>query len=79
MSRIPLIPHSCFTCHWYGAFQGSSGCVECARPEGSPIHAQPEHGCAFWLREPGADDEGDDPERWRRMIDEAMGLPRLSG
>jgi hypothetical protein len=31
----------------------------CARPDLSRVQANPTNGCAFWEREPGADDEPD--------------------
>ncbi|HYS13438.1 MAG TPA: hypothetical protein VEN28_09020 [Burkholderiaceae bacterium] len=47
----------CFTCRY---FQGRYFCgyhVLCERPGGVPVVGTPQHGCAYWEREPGSDDE----------------------
>ena len=46
----------CMTCaHWQGERYG--GHVLCEHRGGVLVIGRPELGCAFWEREPGADDE----------------------
>ena len=59
---------SCFTCSGFGAYLPGAKAVFCARLR--YVRAQPEKGCASWIREPGSDDEGDDPRRWKAIMDE---------
>lgn len=45
----------CWHCaHWGGVTGGAHGL--CDRPSASRVTAMPERGCAFFSREPGADD-----------------------
>jgi hypothetical protein len=45
----------CYVCRWHGELL-FNGHVRCAAPDGRTMGI-PENGCAFWQREPGADDE----------------------
>lgn len=51
----------CWHCtHWGGwAWEGPAG--RCTRPNSAAVQAIPERGCAYWTREPGADDESGPP------------------
>lgn len=63
--------HSCYTCAGYGRRLGNA--VWCAKSK--YVNAAPLTGCAFWEREPGADDDGEPPikiETW----DEALARVR---
>jgi hypothetical protein len=48
-------PGGCFTCRHFG--ERVDVAVWCARPGGEHVRSQAERGCAFWEREPGADDD----------------------
>lgn len=50
-------PTPCWTCHYYAGLTAFGTAAFCTLPNGSKVVALPEHGCAFWEREPGADDE----------------------
>ena len=46
----------CYTCaHWQGQRYG--GHVVCEHRGGVQVIGRPELGCAYWEREPGADDD----------------------
>lgn len=47
----------CWHCQHYGGIDANGITGYCRRPGLSPVVAQPEHGCAYWTREPGADDD----------------------
>jgi hypothetical protein len=47
-------PGGCYACRWFG--HRVDVAVWCARPSGEHVRSQAERGCAFWEREPGADD-----------------------
>jgi hypothetical protein len=60
------LDHPCWHCRWWGGVD-SSGCHGlCDRPRISRVTAQPETGCAYYEREPGADDE---PTWWPIALD----------
>jgi hypothetical protein len=48
-------PGGCYTCRYFG--HRVEPAVWCAFPGGEHVRSQAERGCAFWKREPGADDE----------------------
>jgi hypothetical protein len=49
-------PRPCWWCrHWGGTYAGLHGL--CIRPGNPKVQATPATGCAFYEREPGADDE----------------------
>jgi hypothetical protein len=52
----PLSP--CWHCHFYGGLISDGAHARRAHARGS-IQAAPAHGCAYFEREPGADDEPD--------------------
>ena len=45
----------CYTCRYFG--ERLDPAVWCAKPAGEHVRSQAERGCAFWEREPGADDD----------------------
>ena len=45
----------CYTCRYFGERRDPA--VWCGKPGGEHVRSQAERGCAFWEREPGADDE----------------------
>src|SRR5437899_1716047 len=45
----------CYTCRWFG--HRVDVAVWCAKPGSEHVRSQAHRGCAFWEREPGADDE----------------------
>lgn len=51
-----IAPRQCWHCQYWGGWVAEIHC-RCTRPNGVPIMATPATGCAFWVREPGADDE----------------------
>jgi len=52
----PARSRGCWTCtHFHGNF--SSGHVLCERTKSPQVIGVPAMGCAFWMREIGADDE----------------------
>jgi len=52
----PARARGCLTCaHFHGQFYG--GHLLCERDIGRHVVGVPSMGCAFWEREPGADDE----------------------
>ena len=48
--------HPCWWCRWWAGIDGSGRHGLCDRPRASRVTALPEQGCAFYEREPGADD-----------------------
>jgi hypothetical protein len=52
----PSLP--CWHCHYFGGFVSDGAHARCGHATGS-VRAAPAHGCAFFEREPGADDEPD--------------------
>ena len=63
----PAIEHpgGCYTCAHFGHRVGAA--VWCARAGGEHVRSQAERGCAFWEREPGADDNLPIPSRARTV------------
>ncbi len=51
----------CWHCQSFGGLVYQGTAARCLRQGGTPIAAQPRYGCAFWVREPGADDEPGPP------------------
>lgn len=49
--------HPCWWCRWWAGVDTSDRHGLCDRPKLSRVQALPERGCAFYEREPGADDE----------------------
>lgn len=47
----------CWHCRWSGGLLYQIH-WKCLRPGGIPVVATPKTGCAFYEREPGADDDG---------------------
>jgi hypothetical protein len=56
----------CYTCRWFG--ERVDVAVWCAKPGGEHHRSQAERGCAFWEREPGADDDLPMPKPARAII-----------
>ena len=50
-------PRPCWWCQWYGGISPEGRHGLCDRPRACRVTALPERGCAFYEREPGADDE----------------------
>ncbi len=48
-------PGGCYVCRYFG--HRVDVAVWCALPGGGHVRSQAERGCAFWEREPGADDD----------------------
>jgi len=46
----------CWHCLWWDGATPSGNHGLCSRPRASRVTALPERGCAFYSREPGADD-----------------------
>lgn len=46
-------PGGCYTCRYFGERRDPA--VWCAKPGGEHVRSQADRGCAFWEREPGAD------------------------
>jgi hypothetical protein len=53
-------PAGCFTCRYFG--HRVDVAVWCCKPGCGHVRSQADRGCAFWEREPGADDELPKPE-----------------
>ncbi|MEY4713357.1 MAG: Burkholderia phage [Pseudomonadota bacterium] len=49
-------PRPCWHCQYWGGWVAEIH-SRCTRPNGVAVKAVPADGCAFWTREPGADDE----------------------
>jgi hypothetical protein len=47
-------PGGCYTSRYFGERRDPA--VWCAKPGGEHVRSQADRGCAFWQREPGADD-----------------------
>ena len=47
-------PGGCFTCRYFG--HRVDVAVWCGKPGHGHVRSQADRGCAFWEREPGADD-----------------------
>jgi hypothetical protein len=59
--------HPCWHCHYFGGFICEGTHCECTHARLCKVMADPQAGCAFWEREPGADDEAgpvQDRETW---------------
>lgn len=63
-------PRPCWQCQWFGYLMAENSHGQCQKPTNVPMITMPNDGCAFWQREPGADDGGqpaplhpDDPGR----------------
>lgn len=54
-------PRRCWHCTHFGGMIYSGAHARCLRPGVVPVVAQPANGCAFYCREPGADDEPGPP------------------
>jgi hypothetical protein len=67
----PDAHHSCYTCHHFGERLGHHAWCETYRY----VNAEPETGCVYWEREPGADDEGE-PEPECKLVDWARLMRR---
>jgi hypothetical protein len=59
-------PGGCYTCRWFG--ERVDVAVWCAKPGGAHHRSQTHLGCAFWEREPGADDDLPTPKSPRPCI-----------
>ena len=57
-------PGGCYTYAWFG--HRVDVAVWCGKPGQGHVRSQAERGCAFWKREPGADD--DLPVSWRPRV-----------
>jgi hypothetical protein len=58
MGFNPLLadPRPCWECAHFDGMAAQATAALCGRPAASRVTAVPERGCAFWEREPGADD-----------------------
>jgi len=54
-------PRPCWHCVHFGASIHGGTAAWCERPGCAPVHASPARGCAFFVREIGADDEPGPP------------------
>lgn len=52
-----LPDHPCWTCHWFGYLRAENRHGFCVNPQLHAMAVTPSTGCAFWRREPGADDD----------------------
>jgi hypothetical protein len=52
-------PGGCFSCRYFG--HRVDVAVWCGKPGRGHVRSQADRGCAFWMREPGADDELPNP------------------
>jgi hypothetical protein len=50
-------PRTCRYCHFLVQLEPETGSAICGHRETRMRHAQAHHGCAFWQREPDADDD----------------------
>jgi hypothetical protein len=48
--------HACWHCQWWGGVSPEGRHGLCDRPRTCRVTALPERGCAYFSREPGADD-----------------------
>lgn len=68
-------PRPCWFCHHYGGMTHEGSAARCVRSRAIRIAAQPAQGCAFWEREPGADDDLDwAPEGLRPAVRQTSAL-----
>ncbi len=51
----------CWHCRHFGGLLYQGTAALCLRPGACAVTAQPVTGCAFWIRETGADDEPGPP------------------
>ena len=64
---------ACWHCQHFGAMIYAGTAAWCARPGAAPVIATPARGCAYWGREPGADDEpGPPPPRDAARVRQAI-------
>lgn len=57
----PAAERPCWHCQRFGGLVYQDTAARCLREAGVAIVAQPRYGCAFWVREPGSDDEPGPP------------------
>ena len=55
----------CWHCEHYLGLDGTGAHAVCVSHGTTHIQAQPDTGCVFWLRAPGADDSGRPPKGYR--------------
>lgn len=65
----------CWHCRWFAGMV-LSDIASCGRDEGH-VRAMASRGCAFWQREPGADDEPGPPPviGWERAVSRMRAAP----
>jgi hypothetical protein len=63
-------PGGCFTCRYFGHRVDVP--VWCGKPGHGHVRSRAERGCAFWQREPGADDDLPVPASRRVCIAPAL-------
>jgi hypothetical protein len=51
------VDRPCWQCHWFGYLMAENPHGICVRPSNLAMIPMPAHGCAFWEREPGTDDD----------------------
>ena len=56
-----LPPRPCWHCVHFAGMLYVGTAARCAKPGAVPVAAQPATGCAYWMREAGADDEPEPP------------------
>ncbi len=71
-------PRPCWHCASFGGMIYGGTAARCDRPGGVPVQAGPATGCAFWVREVGADDEPGPPRACVTLAPGAQGS-RLPG
>lgn len=55
----------CWHCRAYAGLTGQGSAAVCRDRSGAvSVRTNPEQGCSFWEREPGADDEPGPPAGW---------------
>jgi hypothetical protein len=65
-------PGGCYTCRWFGErLVGTS--VWCGYPSAGHVRSQAGHGCAFWQRELGSDDDLTRPGPIARRVRDPVG------
>lgn len=52
----------CWHCQHFGEMLAGGAAARCARGGSVHVQAAPAHGCVYWEREPGSDDEPGPPE-----------------
>lgn len=61
--RMPnLLPQPCWHCLHFGEMLAGGAAARCDRRGAVHVQAAPAHGCVYWEREPGSDDEPGPPE-----------------